>query len=194
MPSSIPEIIPCAMKEIMRINPQSILDLGVGFGKWGHLCREYLDVWQGNWKPEDCKVRIDGIEAFPEYITANTHQVAVYDCVMFGDAGERIHELGPYDVVLAMDMLEHQEKGDASLLMQACVAKARKAAIFSIPLGKDWLGANGPYTEINAWEAHKSWWLHDEVIEATGAKAIFTESFPAPRGPVCVFVFEGQSK
>ena len=28
-------------------NPSSVLDIGTGFGKYGLLCREYLELWDG---------------------------------------------------------------------------------------------------------------------------------------------------
>ncbi len=29
---------------LVELQPRSVLDIGVGFGKWGFLAREYLDV------------------------------------------------------------------------------------------------------------------------------------------------------
>jgi hypothetical protein len=56
MPTSHPyqlnEIIDLAMK----VDPKSVLDVGVGFGKYGVLLREYLELWDGrdryrDWPP-----------------------------------------------------------------------------------------------------------------------------------------------
>jgi hypothetical protein len=30
--------------ELQKLNPQSILEIGVGFGKWGVVAREYLEA------------------------------------------------------------------------------------------------------------------------------------------------------
>ena len=44
MPSSRPNTIPTVIHLVRQIKPKSILDVGVGFGKWGHLFREYTDI------------------------------------------------------------------------------------------------------------------------------------------------------
>ena len=49
--------------------PLRILDVGVGFGKWGHLFREYTDINEAEHDParyarENWRVQIDGIEGF----------------------------------------------------------------------------------------------------------------------------------
>ena len=31
----------------IALKPFSILDIGSGFGKYGVLCREYLELWDG---------------------------------------------------------------------------------------------------------------------------------------------------
>ncbi len=42
MPSSRPNIIPIVIHLIRQLKPRSILDVGVGFGKWGHLFRRIM--------------------------------------------------------------------------------------------------------------------------------------------------------
>lgn len=44
MPTSYPEAISSILELVRREEPRSILDLGVGFGKYGMLCREMLDI------------------------------------------------------------------------------------------------------------------------------------------------------
>jgi hypothetical protein len=44
MPSSRPTTIPVVIHLLRQIRPRSILDVGIGFGKWGHLFREYTDI------------------------------------------------------------------------------------------------------------------------------------------------------
>ena len=52
---------------LMQSRPRSILDIGLGNGKWEFLARDCLDVMlnesyhRGRWQ-----VRIDGIEAYPD--------------------------------------------------------------------------------------------------------------------------------
>ena len=35
------------MDIIIALKPFSVLDIGSGFGKYGVLCREYLELWDG---------------------------------------------------------------------------------------------------------------------------------------------------
>ena len=69
MPSSRPNTIPAVVHLLRQIQPRSILDVGVGFGKWGHLFREYTDIHESENDParypkKNWHVRIDGIEGF----------------------------------------------------------------------------------------------------------------------------------
>ena len=45
MPTGNKYVIVPMIKLIEQINPKSVFDVGIGFGKWGFLLREYLDVW-----------------------------------------------------------------------------------------------------------------------------------------------------
>jgi hypothetical protein len=57
------------MDVIYNLNPGSVLDIGSGFGKYGLLCREYLELWDGRQKYQEFLRRIDGVEVFGKYIT-----------------------------------------------------------------------------------------------------------------------------
>src|SRR6266851_1391535 len=89
MPSSRPNTIPTIIHLIRQLRPRSILDVGVGFGKWGHLFREYTDINEAENDPsrydrKNWKVRIDGIEGYAAYLTA-MHRY-LYNEVHVGDA------------------------------------------------------------------------------------------------------------
>jgi hypothetical protein len=68
MPSSQYYHISKLMHMIIALKPLKVLDVGTGFGKYGALCREYLDLWDGRQKYEFA-TQIDGVEVFKEYIT-----------------------------------------------------------------------------------------------------------------------------
>ena len=53
MPTSFHHHISKMVDWVVRLQPRSILDIGVGFGKWGFLCREYLDIFQGRYARDD---------------------------------------------------------------------------------------------------------------------------------------------
>ena len=75
---------------LRQLKPNSILDVGVGFGKiGGHLFREYTDILESESDPErydrkNWKVRIDGIEGFAAYIT-EMHRF-IYNEIHLGNA------------------------------------------------------------------------------------------------------------
>ena len=43
-----PEGLTPVAKEIIRLKPASILELGIGYGVYGAIARHYLDVDEGN--------------------------------------------------------------------------------------------------------------------------------------------------
>ncbi len=103
------EVIEPILRFVMDINPSSILDMGVGFGKYGFLCREYLELVKNRkHRREGWKVRIDGIEIFAPYI--DEHQVAIYDDIFLanicGDTAMKIIKRG-YGLYLMTDVFEH---------------------------------------------------------------------------------------
>ena len=110
MPSSCLDVIEKTINKVMDISPYSILDLGVGFGKYGYLCREYLELPRGIFKREDWTTRIVGVEIFEEYI--QDHQRAIYDDILILDIDNKDIQrvwlsVTNYDLYLIMDVLEH---------------------------------------------------------------------------------------
>lgn len=185
MPSSTHAHIPAILTEVMRARPASVLDVGVGFGKWGHLVREYTDVWAGRFDPKDWRVHIAGIEIFSGYINAGTR--AYYDELMIGDLRTILPDLNGYDLVLAIDVLEHLERRDALEAMLKLIDLA-KTAVFAVPLGERWLKANGAYARINPAEAHRSAWKASELGSLPNCKR--STIVPGLLGPVGVFVYQ----
>src|SRR5439155_62198 len=75
---SPPNAIPTIVHLVRQLQPRSILDVGVGFGKWGHLFREYTDILEAEHEPsrydrENWQVRIEGIEGHAAYLTPMHH-------------------------------------------------------------------------------------------------------------------------
>src|SRR5688572_27759096 len=113
MPSSRPNSIPTVIHLVRQLKPRSILDVGIGFGKWGHLFREYTDILEAEHDPAryqraNWKVRIDGIEGYAEYIT-DMHRY-LYNEIHLGNAADLIKNLPRCDLIFAGDIIEHFEK------------------------------------------------------------------------------------
>ena len=117
-PSNIAEIITIAA----GLQPASILDIGVGTGKYGMLFRDYVDGhWAGNafHDPATWKMKMVGIEIFPAYITP-VHKY-LYDDIWIGDAAEILHTQTPqfcFDLVFLGDVIEHFTKEKGTQLIQ----------------------------------------------------------------------------
>lgn len=143
---------------IRKIKPVSILDIGCGFGKWGFLFREYLDIMGGRYNKEDWNVKIDTIEIFEPYITpVHRH---VYDNIFIGDATEKINELGQYDLIFSSDCLEHIERVKGEQLLYD-IDRHSNHQLLCVPLTEVWLGSQGAVFGNEA-EAHISAWFDND--------------------------------
>ncbi len=116
---------------ITLTNPNRLLDIGVGFGKYGFLSREYLELWDGRRKYDDWKRRIDGIEAFKQYLTP-VHDF-IYDKIFIGNAVDILPTMAEeYDLILLVDVLEHFDYSNGLKLLQECKTHGRNILI-SVP-------------------------------------------------------------
>ena len=137
---------------IVLTNPTSVLDIGVGFGKYGFLAREFLEIWSDwenylNWKR-----RIDGIEIFEKYLTP-VHKF-IYDNIYIGNAIDILPNLNiKYDLILLIDVLEHFEYDEGIKLLKLCNQRGRNIIISTpINIGKKGEAFGNPY------EVHKFQW------------------------------------
>jgi hypothetical protein len=146
---------------VLQLRPRSILDVGVGFGKWGHLFREYTDIvaseseharyLRGNWQ-----VRIDGIEGYPEYLT-EMHRY-LYDSIHIGEMTQVLPRLGRYDLIFMGDVIEHLDKSQGRAFIQEALNHADMAVVLATPK------FDCPQDEIcgNHLEVHRSLWTAGE--------------------------------
>jgi len=122
MPTSTWRSITTILDIIMDLDPRPtrVLDVGIGSGKYGLLCREYLQFWENHLFRHPEKVVIDGIEVFPDYIGDLQRQI--YDHIFIGDAANILPQLeyDSYDLVLLIDVIEHFEKAAGQKVLQEC--------------------------------------------------------------------------
>jgi len=157
MPVSCSGHISHCIAHIITCAPQSVLDVGCGFGLWGFLCRMYLDVMPERVQPPDWKIRIDGIEIHAPYIQA--HQRSLYNHVHIADICEMAPQLDPYDLIIAGDVIEHLDKDDGETVLRTLYGKARKALLVNIPLGAGW---EHGIVHDNPGELHRSQWEYED--------------------------------
>ena len=154
MPSSTHVHISKMVDWIVRLQPKSVLDIGVGFGKWGFLAREYTDINAQHYKREDWRVRIEGVEAFPEYSTPTYHYI--YDEIHYGDLRTVLPDLPNFDLVIIGDVIEHFDKEVGLDLLQQLRKKSRHILLSSPTVF---------FTQElfdNEFERHRSLWTVDD--------------------------------
>ncbi len=152
------------------MNPASLLDVGTGMGQYGYLARNNLENVnlfkvegaQGSQRPKaEWRVRIDGIEAFPTYLTP-VHDY-IYNHIMVGDALDILPGIASesYELVIAIDILEHFTKSDGLKFLAELKRVAKRAVLVSTP--KDFLSQE---IEANPYENHRSHWLKEDLLQA----------------------------
>ena len=174
MPSSRAHTIPTVIHLVRQIKPESILDVGIGFGKWGHLFREYTDILAAEKDPPryqraNWKVRVDGIEGHAEYVT-DMHRY-LYDDIHVGDACTIVRFLRQYDMIFMGDIIEHLEKERGRKLLCDAIDKAKKMLIVSTPKGDTGQEALCG----NDLERHRSVWSAKEFRAFEGARVVTIE-------------------
>ena len=156
MPSSFHFHLTKMVDWIVRVKPKAVLDIGMGFGKWGFLAREYTDIFANRYQRQDWQTRIDAVEAFPDYKTP-CHEY-IYNDIHYGDARQVVPTLGRYDLVIVGDVIEHFTKAEGLALLAELRKRSRYVLISSptVEFGQgDLLG--------NPYEIHRSAWGIDDL-------------------------------
>jgi len=159
MPVSTTVHISHCLSRIVPLAPQSILDVGCGFGLWGFLCREYLDVINERVQPDTWLTRIDGIELFEPYILS--HQRSLYTSIRIADIRDAAQDVDEYDLIITGDVIEHLDKADGETVLAQLYGKAKKAMLVNIPIGDGW---DHPERHGNPGELHRSQWQVEDFL------------------------------
>jgi hypothetical protein len=151
MPTSDFHQISDVLHVVEQCQPMRVLDIGVGLGKWGVLCREILEVYKNRVHRESWQTHIDGVEVHEAY--RNDLWRFAYDQVHVGDVREVLPTLGHYDLALCCDVIEHFEKPVGRLLLRQMLDHATRVIVTS-PRGHAPQGVK--YDNIH--ETHLSGW------------------------------------
>jgi 2-polyprenyl-3-methyl-5-hydroxy-6-metoxy-1,4-benzoquinol methylase len=151
---------------IETCQPKTILDVGVGFGQYGFLTRTNLEHFHlfevtgavaRKRERSEWTIVIDGIEAFKDYITP-VHEYA-YNTIYNGDAMQVLPTLtGRYDMVLAIDILEHFDKEDGKHFIELLKSVCTGVVLVSTP--KEFVEQQ---IDANPYENHRSCWSLAEL-------------------------------
>lgn len=161
MPTSTYKRIPSILGVLEHAHEcTSVLDVGVGFGKYGLLFREHLDVRRRRYSQEEWQTTIDGVEIWEGYLTP-VHQY-IYTQIYVGDITKLVDSLPVYDVILLCDVIEHMPYSDgAELLLRLYEEHLSNAMVVSYPpiIGADWKRWENPS------ERHHVIWTADNLKE-----------------------------
>ena len=157
MPVSDYHQISDVMHVVEQVKPRSVLDIGVGFGKWGMLCREVLDVYYGRVHKPSWSTRVDGVEIFEPY--RNPLWSYCYDTVHRGDITALVSTLGHYDLMICCDVIEHFEKAEGKALVHRLLQSCG-VLILTSPRGYH---PQHAFNE-NEREEHKSGWERSDFV------------------------------
>lgn len=162
MPISDLHGLPAIADEIYRLQPKSVLDLGVGFGLYGAVCRQVLDAMHGRCRPDQWKTQIHGSEAHESYL--NPLWLA-YTSIGIEDFTDPDPGPSGYDLVLMIDSLEHLDPETGSAFLDRIVANNRHV-IVSVPVEYCPQGATfgNPYEEHRTHYKGNEFERHSPVI------------------------------
>lgn len=122
MPVSYFDPIPVVFNLVDYYKPKAMLDIGIGFGKYGVLCREILDIYHGRFDKEQWCIKIDGIEVYEKYRNSLWD---VYNNIYIGDALDILNKSNSqYDLIICSDVLEHFDKESGHKLINLCLKKS----------------------------------------------------------------------
>lgn len=136
--------------------PATVLDLGIGYGKYGALLREFCSH-----NVERATV-LTGVEGYRPYVTP---MWTMYDAVKVEDFSNPIHwpDYVGFDLVLMIDSLEHLETTTAAKLLNH-LTENNRFVIVSVPNGHC---PQGSY-KGNRLEEHRSTWYRYHLTEFGG--------------------------
>lgn len=169
MPFSQSSQISTIIGFIETLKPNSVLDIGTGMGQYGFLMRnnlEHINLFEiegsiGKQRPkEQWQITIDGIEGFAGYITP-VHDYC-YNQMMIGNALDILPSLPSksYDLVIAIDILEHFEIEQGKLFLEELKRICCKSCLISTP--KLFIHQE---VEANSLENHLSFWTQQDLKE-----------------------------
>jgi hypothetical protein len=142
-----------ALDHVVKIQPDRVLDLGVGLGKWGFLMREALDFIDGRSEREDWTTVIDGVDGH-RYDSPLIDWI--YDSVTIADLREVVDDLRGYDLVTMGDIIEHLEKDEGLDLLSRLLAH-NDCVVLTTPVHFfEQEVADNPF------QSHRSHWTADD--------------------------------
>jgi len=183
MPTSDVGKVPAVIWRLMKLKPKTVLDIGVGFGKYGMLTREYLGAWFWRYFPADqthyqkdgqrieipeknrWDVRLVGVEVCEWY--RQPHHDFLYDEIHWGTDARYTQEylVEPFDVIFLLDVIEHMPKEAGRILLNTLFKHAKIGVFVSHPFPNESALAQKAYFQgelRNEDETHHAVWSNED--------------------------------
>lgn len=171
------------------------LDVGCGRGIYATIIRqtmtpEWLQHFVNAWWGELPTITVDAVEAFVEYVE-QFNLSKIYNDIILRDIRQICCDIGPYDVIIMGDVIEHMEKEEAIEVVAALKKKCcfLWAALPMIWEGKEWsVGYNQLPIEWETQPYGKH--LHDWTVKEL--KATFDPLWITPYRMTGSMLIEGE--
>lgn len=137
---------------------RTVLDLGCGFGHWGHLLRTHYHS-----DDPALRARVTGVDIHDGNI-AFCRSTGVYDELVAGDAVEFIAscDAASFDTIIATELIEHLPKQVGLRLLEEVIRVAAQVAVLSTPNWAYLRPGAMTMTGFNEHEHHVSSWTASE--------------------------------
>lgn len=141
---------------IVKLQPKRVLDVGCGFGRWGFLCRELLDIGKRRWSRDTWEVFLAGVEPTEEYITdvhREVYSLLIMNTVQFA-LDSSLNMIDPFDLIIAGDVMEHMPKKEAEAVMEGLEQHCKGAIIYGLPIGlwpQEAINGNEYERHVDSW-------------------------------------------
>lgn len=143
--AAVPELV----QALLRQRPQSLLDLGIGFGGGGVLVREWLDLGVQPWK-----TYLAGVECWEAYRNPCWD---LYNVIHVKTIEQFLNETSErFDCILLCDVLEHFERPRGAQLLDALPSFVAPGGSLLITTPAKFFSQGAVYG--NERERHRSAW------------------------------------
>lgn len=156
MPISCTSCIPFIAQDLYCRRPNSVLDLGIGYGLYGAMVRNYCGDFDPLGNRSTILIGIEGFRGYRNplwdlYDLVNVTTIPTY----------LVNERDTFDVILLMDVVEHFDKPEGLRILEACKKRLTPGGIL-------WVGTPAVWTEQgathgNKLETHHCLWTADEL-------------------------------
>ncbi|MFO0871317.1 MAG: methyltransferase domain-containing protein [Pirellulales bacterium] len=146
--------VPLLVETLLRLQPRSVLDLGIGFGGNGVAVREWLDLGVRPWKTQ-----LTGVECWGEYRNPTWD---LYNIVYVQTIEQYLHDSQEqFSCVLLGDVLEHFPADAGSSLLNSAQQHVAPGGLMIVTTPATFFPQEAVYG--NEHERHLSYWSDTDL-------------------------------